>query len=107
MKNAPQDGAGRGAEQVDSDASVLVPFAITSLERVAFGSKRAVGTIEIPGLASELGFDYFEPSNRPTFVASRSIRCKFTGAYVRTVSLTAEFAAELLAAIERALEGTP
>jgi len=41
MKNAPQDGAGRGAEKVDSDASGLVPFAITSLERVAFGSKRA------------------------------------------------------------------
>jgi hypothetical protein len=57
--------------------------------------------VQIDGLGL-FQFDLFEPSAREPFVAPRSIRSKFSGAYERTFKLEESFAAELLdAAVSR------
>jgi len=105
MRNRPQASEGDGAEDLDSIGTVApLPFVILRLERCEFGSKRATGAIEIPGVAIEFLFDYFEPPGREPFVASRSMRSKYSGLYERTTTFTPQFAASLLAAVERELE---
>ncbi len=104
MKNAPHVGAGRGAGDIDSASAVApLPFHLLTIERVDFGSKQATGSIEISGFATLIEFDYFEPAGKPSFVAAKSVRSKYGGAYERTVTFAPEFAAALLAAVEDAL----
>jgi hypothetical protein len=102
MKNAPHDGAGRGAESKVSGAVPPVPFLIIGLEQVEYGSKRATATIEIVGLGT-IDVDYFRPPGRAAFVAGKSVRSKYGGQFERTAAFEPEFASELLIAIESRL----
>ncbi len=105
MRNRPHASEGDGAEDDGSASAVApLPFVILRLERCEFGSKRATGAIEILGVAIDLEFDYFEPPGREPFVASRSVRSKYSGSYERTTTFTPQFAASLLAAVDRELE---
>jgi len=104
MKNAPQTGAGRGAETdvrgADSPASP--PFRLLRCEPCEFGSKRAQATIAIDGLG-EMDVDFFAPVGKATFATAASVRSRYTGAYERVVRLDKAFAAEVRAAIEQRL----
>jgi len=108
MSGTHVDDACRGADVPGSASAVAPPpFTILRFERLDFGSKHGTGAIEIPGVALDLEFDFFAPPGREQFVAPKSIRSKYRGTYERTLTFTPQFAAALLAAVERELEATP
>jgi len=106
MKKTQPGGAGSVADATVQDQPRESPapsFRLIEATRVSYGSKAAELSIEIDGLGS-LDLDYFRPVNgKPPFVASRSIRAKFGGAFVRTTHLEPEFAASICEAVEARL----
>ncbi len=106
MKKNQPDGAGSVADATVQDQPRESPapsFRLIEATRVSYGSKAAELSIEIDGLGS-LDLDYFRPVNgKPPFVAGRSIRAKFGGAFVRTTHLEPEFAASICEAVEARL----
>jgi hypothetical protein len=78
--------------------SDVAQFKILDLERVAYGSKRATARIAILGVGT-VDVDYFEPAEKPPFVAPRSIRAKFSDKFERCANFDPPFAAAVLAAV--------
>jgi len=98
MKNAPLVVAARDADDAHLRVEPSVPFRISELHDVAYGSKVAEFRIVTP--LGTIDADLFRPSGREPFVQSRSIRDKFTGQWRRTVTLDARFAARVLDALQ-------
>jgi hypothetical protein len=96
-KDAPQGVAARDADTEMLRAAAPVPFRITALHRVAYGSKIAEFSIETP--LGVIEADLFIPEGREPFVQARSVRDKFTGQWRRTVALDRTFAARVLDAL--------
>jgi hypothetical protein len=92
MKNTShrRDDTRCGTEPADSSVadSPLPTFTIDSLERVEFGSKRAIFKVLFPHV--DLDCDLFIPVGKAPFAMPGSIRSKFTGAYQRTTRLSTE-----------------
>lgn len=95
MKNAARSGGGVDAD--DTDLRVVMPtaFRLANITRVSYGSKSAEFVVEIDGVGT-LFVDLFTPDGREPFVAPRSIRSKFSGAWGRTFKLDAALAAAIL-----------
>ncbi len=101
MKDAPHGGAGRGADGVNLLVSDPQAFRITTVIGVNFGSKKAEIVLEIENVGTFF-VDYFRPANGP-FVAPRSIRSRFSGAWERTFRLDDELAMSILEAVKARL----
>jgi hypothetical protein len=95
-ENAPLRTA-RDADTETLRAAAPVPFRITALQRVKYGSKTAEFSVETPVGVFEA--DLFTPQGREPFVQARSVRDKFSGQWRRTVAFDRNFAARILDAL--------
>ena len=95
-KDAPLVTA-RDADDIAIRCGATAPFRIEKLRSVSYNSKAAEFTIETPVGAFDC--DLFKPKDREPFVASRSIRAKYDGAWHRTVRLDPEFAVRVRDAV--------
>ncbi len=95
-------------ESLDADGGNLrvsspTTFRITACTPVNFGGKRAEIVLEIEGVGL-LHIDYFRPRNGGApFVAPKSIRSRFSGAWERTFRLDDDLATAILEAVESRL----
>ncbi len=94
-------------ESLDADGADLrvsnpTTFRITSVTRVDYGSKKAEAAVEIDGVGV-FNVDLFLPTTREAFIAPKSIRSKYTGAFERTFRLDNDLAAAVLEAVEARL----
>jgi hypothetical protein len=102
MKTPASVEGGRGSKKSVREATsnaCPLPFTIVELEAVSYGSKRAIGKIEIAGLGI-IDVEYFSAPGKPPFAETLSIRNRYTGRYERVVDLDETFAEELRDAIE-------
>jgi hypothetical protein len=96
IENEPL-GTARNADAENLLSGTSVPFIITNLQRVSYGTKRAEFSIETP--IGVIEADLFTPERREPFVQGRSVRDKFTGKWRRTMVLDREFSARVLEAL--------
>ncbi len=96
MKKPPDAGAA-DADGISVPVSNPATFRIIKTTRVDFGSKKAELSVAVDGIGV-LFVDVFKPQDRPPFVAPKSIRSKYTGAYERAYRLDDGLAVAILAA---------
>ena len=97
MKKNPPELAAGDARTEALRLAPPIPFRITALSRVSYGSKCAELCVETPIGVVEL--DVFRPEGREAFVQARSVRDKFTGQWRRTIALDRAFAERVLDAL--------
>lgn len=97
MKNRRVEAAAVDANDKHLALTGAFPFRIVALRRVSYGSKTAEFSLETPIGVVEA--DLFTPEGREAFVQARSVRCKYSGDWKRTVALDRAFATRVLDAL--------
>ncbi len=96
MRNPPRATAG-DADVGPIRATAPVTFSIRNRRTVSYGSKLLEFELVTP--LGVLECDLFAPAGRSAFIAARSVRCKYSGAWKRTIEFDRTFAARILEAL--------